>query len=124
MKIRSDFVTNSSSSSFILAQKGEWSEEQKQAMLDFVKSTLLGEVLLTPDSTEEEIQKMLEQDSKYEENEAEIRKALQEGKTIYGGCVIYENCDEQYADMFIDLWRNLERCSNGDFEAIDGDLLD
>ena len=42
MKVRSDFVTNSSSSSFILARKDELTEEQKQLILDYVCNNLLG----------------------------------------------------------------------------------
>lgn len=43
MKVRTDFVTNSSSSSFILARKAELSEKQKEAIVEFVVERMLGE---------------------------------------------------------------------------------
>ena len=41
MKIRSDYVTNSSSSSFILARKGELNEAQKEAILRYVTERMM-----------------------------------------------------------------------------------
>jgi len=57
MKIRTDYVTNSSSSSFILARKEELSEAQKEAVLGYVARKMLGNAILTPSSSEEEIAK-------------------------------------------------------------------
>ena len=43
MKIRTDFVANSSSSSFILARKGALTEQQKAAIIAYVEENLLGQ---------------------------------------------------------------------------------
>ncbi len=124
MKTRMDFVTNSSSSSFILARKPGMSEKQKEAVIQFVEKELLGEEILTPESTEEEIQKVFEEEEWgyfNEDKQNEIREALKSGKSIYSGWVSFEE-DYDYAEMFEKVWKLMEENSDGDFVAIDDDL--
>lgn len=122
MKIRTDFVTNSSSSSFILARKEELTEKQKEVIIDFVEKHMLGEKMLTPENTEEEIQKVLNENYIEEEQQEEIRESLKAGKTVFSGCIVFECCEYNYGDLFETLWDKLEEAGKEDFEAIDGSL--
>ncbi len=121
MKVRTDFIINSSSS-FIIARKDGFNEKQKEAILKYVEKELLGKVMLKPDSTEEEIQEIFENEYMDERYQEQIRTALKEGKIVYKGYVSFEECKYSYAELFENLFEILEETGDGDFKTIDDDL--
>ena len=129
MKIRTDFVTNSSSSSFVLARKGELTEKQKNALVNYIIKNFLGEKILEPGASEEEFKEAYKEYYYYDieeddEDNGELnaaRQALADGKSIYAGWVNFEGAGNDYADIFEDIWRILSSDSEN-FEIINGDL--
>lgn len=120
-----DFVTNSSSSSFILARKSGLNEKQKAAILKYVEENMLGEPILTPENTEEEILKEFEDNwdlECYEDAQEQVCKELKNGKSIYMGIVHFDGCGVDYTDVLQDIWKLLEENGDGNFVAINDDL--
>jgi len=115
-----DFVTNSSSSSFIVARQGELNEKQKEAIVKFVEEKMLGKKVLGPESGEKDIQDFFEDN--YVVDEDGIREALKEGKDIYSGTLDLETAEVYYTRLFQDLWAVLDQTGDGNFVAIDDDL--
>lgn len=119
MKVRGDFVTNSSSSSFILARKGELSERQKEALIAFVEKHFLGQVVLSPDSTEEEVRRVFEEYWEFgycERLREEARDALENGMSVYRGVVIFDELSYRMSEIYKSIWKQLE--SNADAEHV------
>ena len=83
---------------------------------------MLGEEILDPESTEEEIQEVFDEDDWYfdEDRQKDVRKALKKGMSIYMDNISFEMCENEYASLFEGLWHALSKTK--DFVAIDDDL--
>ena len=87
MKIRTDFVTNSSSSSFIIARNKELTEKQKEVILSYVVKNFLGG---DKEITEENLEKEIDGHYNVGKLRKDINRALGEGKKVYKGSVCFE----------------------------------
>lgn len=93
---------------FILARQGEMNERQREAILGIVERELLGERILTPFSTEEEILSFIEKAEVEEGAGEQIRRALLEGKNIYAGSVSEEQFRQGFGELLEAVWDALE----------------
>lgn len=124
MKNRLDYVTNSSSSSFIIARSEELNDKQKEEMVKYVAKSFLGKPVLTPNSTEEDMNRVFEEywDFKDEEIQQQVRAALGKGKSVYSGYVCFRNSVNNYVGVFQDIWKIMQDNGDGTFLWKDEEL--
>ena len=134
MKLRYGFVTNSSSSSFIIGLKkdadGNYSESTIKAMIAFAEKTL-EDVIEEKITTVEELEKRYLEEYYYdtledlkEEEEyiydkfLEAKEVIENGGTIYFGC-ISDDCYDVFG-VYEDLFNQLKKSE--DFTGINTEL--
>ena len=119
MKFREDFVTNSSSSSFLLARKAELTKEQKDRIVSWVEQTFFGNKLAGPEDKEKWNEIATEKYLSEDERE-KGQQYLEQGYSIWSGRVSYDEAEYQLMRLYEEAWDFAE--SKGEFEILDGDL--
>ena len=119
MKIRMDYVTNSSSSSFIIARKEELSQKQKDAIVDFVVMRMLGKKVA---STREELARYAEEYEPGDYDLERMKAGIDKGLAIYSGYVSFDDGGDTIAYLLNDLWDTIERADDASFVGIDTSL--
>lgn len=135
MKIRNGFVTNSSSSSFIISSINgvELTNKQKDALVEFVLEHLFGKVILTPKSTPEEIHEYFVEadideeadqwDDTAKSKRERVLALLKSGKSLREGIISYEDGNAEYelTNIYKGVWKAV--MENGDnFKLLGGDI--
>ena len=133
MKYRNDFVTNSSSSSFIIAKKKELTKKQKEAILEYIENESFGNETA---ETKEELDKFFIKNYREDysdftfENQEKYKKyykfneyvraltAIKNGLTVCFGWVSFD-CEDNYAPFLQGLWDTIEKAEKDMFVPID-----
>ena len=122
MKVRMDFVTNSSSSSYLIAKKkdGQLSQESRNKLADLLIRKFLDSATVIEDLTEENARghEMIEY-----KNKSIVEKAvdaLKNGFQIAEGRIIWDNGDNELAELLSEVFKILE--DDEAYRVIDDDL--
>lgn len=116
-------MTNSSSSSFVVAAAENLSETAKDSIVQWAIRQFLGRPVLRPGATDEDIDAACEAGYWAWRDDCvrkEVREALSRGLTVYEGCVNFED-PYDIAQDYQGMWNALEGCPS-EFEVIQGDL--
>ena len=118
MKVRADFVTNSSSASFVLAFKDEkLTQRQKEAIVEDVLKNALGHKMSEKDW--KDFDRWYDEEDWYEEAKEYQAK---EGWTVRSGSVDFEDAGYHYSALLEGLWHAVAKADPEHTKLINTDL--
>ena len=122
MKIRMDFVTNSSSSSFLVAQKkgGQLSQKSRDKFADLLIHKFLDKMKVLNDLTAENIRTHEQFEYKNDDVVNDVAAALKDGFQIKEGYISWEEAEGSLADILSDVLEILDE--DDGYRLIEGDL--